>query len=115
MDAMLYLRDTEVVSEYEQRQRASDVTVDPDLVRAGNDAVTTGRAPSLSAWVNHALAEHVEREQRLRALGDAVAAYEAEFGVITAEELLTQQRRDRSSARVVRGSRPGRSTARRRA
>lgn len=89
------------------------VTVDPDLVRAGNDAVASGRAPSLSAWVNRALVEHVEREQRLRALGEAISAYEAEFGVIGADELLAQNRRDRTAARVIRAG--SRATTRRRA
>jgi hypothetical protein len=91
------------------------VTVDPDLVRAGNDAVAEGRAQSLSAWVNHALAEHVERDQRLRALGDAISAYEAEFGAISPGELLAQHRRDRADARVVRGGRLSRPAPRRRA
>jgi hypothetical protein len=82
------------------------VTVDHDLVDAGNDAVAQGRAGSLSAWVNLALAERAAKDRRLRALGDAVAAYEAEFGAITADELRAQQRADRAAARVVRG--PGR-------
>jgi hypothetical protein len=88
------------------------VTVDHELVEAGNDAVSEGRAGSLSAWVNMALAERAVKDRRLRALGDAVAAYEAEFGVITADELHAQQIADRRAARVVRGPRP--SAARRR-
>jgi hypothetical protein len=79
------------------------VTVDPDLVRAGADAVAEGRAESLSAWVNLALAERARKEQRLIALADAVTAYEAEFGTITDEELTAQRRADRAAARVVRG------------
>jgi hypothetical protein len=89
------------------------VTVDPDLVQAGNEAVSSGRAESLSAWVNLALAERVVRERRLRALGEAIAAYEAEFGAITDAELVTQQRADRASARVVRGPAPIRTKRRR--
>jgi hypothetical protein len=80
------------------------VTVDPELVDAGAAAVADGRAESLSAWVNLALAERVARERRLRALGDAVAAFEAEFGEITADEIARQQRTDRRAARVVRPS-----------
>ena len=80
------------------------VTVDPDLVQAGSDAVAAGRAESLSAWVNLALAERVAKERRLRAMGEAIAAYEAEFGAITADELAAQQRADRGSARVVRSA-----------
>ena len=89
------------------------VTVDPALVRAGNAAVKAGDADSLSAWVNTALVDRAAKERRLRAMGEAIAAYEAEFGVITAEELAAQARTDRESARVLRGARPGRPKARR--
>jgi hypothetical protein len=80
------------------------VTVDPDLVQCGNESVAAGRAESLSAWVNLALSERVAKERRLGALGEAVAAYEAEFGAITPEEIAAQQRADRAAARVVRGA-----------
>jgi Arc/MetJ-type ribon-helix-helix transcriptional regulator len=82
------------------------VTVDPDLVQAANAAVEEGRVDSLSAWVNLALADRAARDRRLRALGDAVAAYEARFGVMTSEELADQERADRASARVIRGTAP---------
>jgi hypothetical protein len=81
------------------------VTIDPDLIEAGTAAVAAGVAGSLSAWVNRALAERVAKERRLRSLGAAIAAYESEFGVITPDELDAQQRVDRATARVVRGSR----------
>ena len=90
------------------------VTVDPHLLEAGNEAVSAGRAESLSAWVNLALAERAGKEHRLRALADAVASYEAEFGFMTPEELTAQARADRASARVVRGPRPGEPKTRRR-
>jgi len=80
------------------------VTIDPALVKAGTAAVTAGRAESLSAWVNLALAERAAKERRLQALGEAIAAYESEFGEITAAELAAQERADRQSARVVRGA-----------
>lgn len=57
------------------------VTVDPHLAQAAN-------------------------HQRLRALADAVAAYEREFGASGSEELAVQERTDRASARVVRGPAP---------
>jgi hypothetical protein len=88
------------------------VTVDPHLVKAGHAAVAEGTTDSLSAWVNLALTERVEKERRLRALGDAIAAYEREFGPLTSEELAAQARSDRAAARVVRGTR--RSAARKR-
>jgi hypothetical protein len=80
------------------------VTVEPDLILAGQAAVKAGHAASLSAWVNLALADRAAKERRLRALGEAIASYEAEFGVITAAELAAQERTDRAAARVVRGA-----------
>jgi len=89
------------------------VTVDPHLVQAGQDAVAERRVDSLSAWVNLALVERAAKDGRLRALAQAVAAYELEFGTITAAELAAQARTDRAAARVVRGPRP-RAAAKRR-
>ena len=86
------------------RKERLTVTVDPELVATGNDAVGEGRAESLSAWVNAALAERVARERRLVALGEAVTAYEERFGTISPQELAEQARADRESAIVVRGS-----------
>lgn len=74
------------------------VTLDRTLIKAANEAVASGRASSLSAWVNAALVEQAEKERRLRAMAEAVAVYEAEFGVITAEELAARQREDRRMA-----------------
>ncbi|HUF71885.1 MAG TPA: hypothetical protein VMR74_03185 [Gammaproteobacteria bacterium] len=91
------------------RKERLTVTVDPDLIHAGNHAVAEGRAESLSAWVNAALAEKVAKERRLAALAEAVAAYEKKHGTISARELAEQARADRESAIVVRGkNRPAR-------
>ena len=87
------------------RKERLTVTIDAELVRAGNRAVKTGQAESLSGWINQALLEREAKEQRLRALADAVTAYEAEFGAISDAELAAQQRADEKSAVVVRGSR----------
>lgn len=87
------------------RKERLTVTVDPDLVSAGNDAVAAGRAPSLSAWVNLALSERAAKDRRLRAMADAVTAYEAEHGVISAQEMAAQRRADQRAAIVVRGPR----------
>ena len=70
------------------------VTVDSELIEAANEAVAEGRASSLSGWVNLALTEHAAKERRLRGLAEAVAAYEEEFGEITAAELAAQARAD---------------------
>ena len=80
------------------------VTVDPNLVEAGNQAVSEGRVESLSAWVNQALAERAAKERRLSALAGAIASYEAAFGAITPDEIAAQARADRVAARVVRGA-----------
>lgn len=81
------------------------VTVDPSLVQAGNRAVRAGRADSLSAWVNTALAEHVAKEERRIAMDEAIAAYEAEFGVITEAEMHAQEEADRREAQQRRAKR----------
>lgn len=88
------------------RKERLTVTVDPDLIHAGNHAVAEGRAESLSAWVNAALAEKAAKERRLAALAEAVAAYEKKHGPILAQELAEQARADREAAIVVRGKRP---------
>ena len=84
------------------------MTVDRDLVAAANDAVATGRAESLSGWVNQALAEQIAKERKLRAMADAVATHEAEYGAISEAELALQARADRAAAVVVRGRRRSR-------
>jgi hypothetical protein len=63
------------------------VTLDSDLIAAGNAAVAVGKADSVTSWVNDAVRLHTERERRLQALALAIADYEAEFGVITAQEM----------------------------
>src|SRR2546422_4682040 len=86
-----------------QRKERLTVTVDPDLIEAGNKAVAAGRADSLSGWVNAALADQAARDRRLEALAKAIADYEAEVGEITDDEIANVRRADRESATVVRG------------
>lgn len=86
-----------------KRKERLTVTVDAELLAVANDAVERGSADSLSAWVNEALAERAERDRKLAAGLDAVAAYEAEFGEITEAEIAAQHRADRAAAIVVRG------------
>ena len=83
------------------------MTIDPHLIEAGNRAVSTGRADSLSGWVNEALAERADKDRKLQSLSDAIADYEAEFGEITTDEISAQRRTDRETAIVVRGRRGG--------
>jgi hypothetical protein len=87
------------------RKERMTVTVDAEFIEAGNRAVKAGRAESLSGWVNDALAEREARQRRLQAMSEAVAAYESEFGTITAAELAAQKRADEKAAVVVRGAR----------
>ena len=87
------------------RKERLTVTVDPDLIEAGNQAVAAGLAESLSGWVNAALVEQATRDRRLQSLSDAISAFEADHGQITADEMATQARRDREEAVVIRGSR----------
>ena len=87
----------------ERKQRLT-VTVDRPLLDAANAAVVAGRAASLSAWVNLALAEQAEKERRLARLAELIAGYEAEHGVITPAELAARQREDRRNAVVIRGA-----------
>jgi hypothetical protein len=91
-----------------KRKERLTVTVDSDLVVAGNRAVRTGEADSLSGWVNDALAEREAKDRRRRALAEAVAAYEAEFGVMSDEEIAAQRRADERAAIVIRGHQPRR-------
>ena len=95
------------------RKARLTVTVDPELIRAGNAAVRSGRAGSLSGWVNLALEERATKERRLKALAEAVSLYEAEFGEISATELAAQSRADRRAAVVIRGGRRSAGASRR--
>lgn len=79
-------------------------SVDPELIAAAQSAVAEGRAESVSAWVSDALRRQVEREHRLAALAEFVAAFEAAHGEITDEEIRDATRRAEARAVVVRGS-----------
>jgi hypothetical protein len=78
-------------------------TVDADLIAASQAAVAAGEAESVSAWVNDALRLKVEHDRRLRGIDDFIAAYEAEYGEITDEEMDAAYRAARARAIVVRG------------
>lgn len=80
------------------RKERVTVTVDRDPLVAANEAVASGRASSLSTWVNAAMAERAAKDRYLRALAAAIADYEVEFGTISQAELIAQQREDRRAA-----------------
>jgi metal-responsive CopG/Arc/MetJ family transcriptional regulator len=79
------------------------VTVDADLIAASQAAVAQGEAESVSAWVNDALRLKVEHDRRLRGIDDFIAAFEAEHGEITDEEMDAAYRAAKARAIVVRG------------
>ncbi|MCL2092191.1 MAG: hypothetical protein FWH11_13490 [Micrococcales bacterium] len=86
-------------------KRRVTITADTEPLAVGQQAVADGEYGSLSEWANAAMTEKVTRDARLRALRDAIAAYEAEHGVITDEEITAQVRADQEAAIVVRGHR----------
>jgi Arc/MetJ-type ribon-helix-helix transcriptional regulator len=92
-------------------KRRLSVSVDAELVAVAQEAVAQGQAESMSAWVNDALRLKARHDQRLRALDEFLAGYEAEHGEITEEEMREAARRARGRAVVVRGKpeehRPG--------
>ena len=85
------------------RKHRLTVTVDPELIKAGQRAVKSGQAESVSGWVSAALEDKVRRDRKLALLAAAVADYEQEFGEISDEDIVTQRRADRRDATVVRG------------
>jgi len=83
-------------------KRRLSASVDADLLRAAEEAATSGQAATVSAWVNDALRLKVDHDRRLQALAAFVEAYEGEHGVITPEEIAAATRRARSRAVPVR-------------
>jgi Arc/MetJ-type ribon-helix-helix transcriptional regulator len=84
------------------KQRLS-ASVDAELLAVAQDAVAQGKAESVSAWVNEALRLKADRDRRLQALDEFLAAYEAEHGEITERDMHEAARRARARAVVVRG------------
>lgn len=81
------------------------VSLDRDLMDAAQDAVERGEASSVSALMSDAIAQRVAHLRGLRAMAEALADYEDEFGVITQEEMDAIRRADAANAIVVRGGR----------
>lgn len=67
-------------------KRRLSVSVDEEVLAAGQRAVEAGRAANLSAWVNEALRQRAEHDAKLAALDEFLAAYQEEFGEITDAE-----------------------------
>jgi Arc/MetJ-type ribon-helix-helix transcriptional regulator len=64
------------------RRKRITVSVSPDLVHAAESDVAAGKAPSVSSWVDQAMAERAHRES----LRDILAEIRAELGPPTEEE-----------------------------
>ena len=77
-------------------------TVDADVLEVAYAAVVSGRAESVSAWVNEAMHRQAEHDARMTALDEFISAYEAEHGEITEAEMLEATRTSRARAVVVR-------------
>jgi len=85
-------------------KRRLSASVDAELVAVAQEAVTGGHAESISAWVNDALRLKADHDRRLQALDEFLAAYEAEHGEITEDEMRDAARRARERAVVIRGN-----------
>ncbi|MEZ5088063.1 MAG: hypothetical protein R2722_18120 [Tessaracoccus sp.] len=79
------------------------VTIDDSLMDAAREAAA-GEV-SLSAWVADAIAAKVDAAVKLKAMEDALAEYESEFGSISEEEACAQIEHDRANAVQVRRAR----------
>jgi Arc/MetJ-type ribon-helix-helix transcriptional regulator len=100
---------------YDQCMKAKErlsASVDRELLAAAEEAVKSGRAESVSGWVNEALHRQLDHDRRMSALGEFIAAHEAQFGEITEEEMHQARRRMRSRAIPVRGGRSSKETSR---
>jgi len=85
-----------------RKQRLS-ASVDADLLAAAEAAAASGRAATVSAWVNDALRLKLEHDHRLQALAAFLSTFEAEHGEITREEMQRAVRRANSRAVPIRG------------
>ena len=83
------------------KQRLS-ASVSADLIHAAERAVAEGRAESVSAWVDEAMRRQVEHDERMRALGEFISAWEADHGAITEAEMAAAVREARQKSIVVR-------------
>ena len=84
-----------------EKQRLS-ISADAELVRAARTAVDAGHAESVSAWINDAMRDRAERDQKLRLMGEWIRDFEAEHGEISDEEMEAADRAMRARSLVVR-------------
>jgi hypothetical protein len=82
--------------------RRVTITVDSDVLDEGHRTARRGGHSSFSEWATAALADRIERDNRVAALAAAVADFENECGAITAEDVSEQRRLDDLRAIAVR-------------
>ena len=78
------------------------VSVEVDLLNHAQSAVQAGVCRSLSEWIGQAMAEQMAKDERLAALDELLAEFEAEYGPITDEEIAEQRQRDRDASAALR-------------
>jgi len=86
------------------RKRRLSASIDAVVLDAAEMAVESGRAASISAWVNGACQRQIDHDRRLAAMDDFLAQFEAEFGEITETDIADATRRTRAAAIVVRAA-----------
>lgn len=84
-------------------KRRLSASLDASLLDAAEQAVRSGAAPSVSAWVSQAFERQIAHDQRMSAMQEFVADFEKEFGEITHQEIAEVTKRTRSKAVIVRG------------
>lgn len=78
-------------------------TVDSEILDAARRAVASGQAESVSAWMNDALHDKAEHDDRLAAIDAMLRTYEAEHGEITDAEIQDAKQRALERAASTRG------------
>lgn len=92
-------------------KRRVTITIEMDLLEEAQAAVSNGQCRSLSQWIEGAISDQLDKEQRLALLGELIAEYEAEHGVITEEEMEERIRRDKEASATFRASAQARMAA----
>lgn len=88
-------------------KRRLSASIDEDLLAAAERAVAEGRAPSVSALVEEALAARMEQDRRLEAAQDLMDWMDAEWGPMSEEDKAAADAEIAARTIRVRGGRGG--------
>ncbi|MCY4258326.1 MAG: hypothetical protein OXE04_08640 [bacterium] len=77
------------------------ITVEVDLLNHAQSAVQSGVCRSVSEWIGNAMREQLTQDDRLAALDEILAEYEAKYGPFTDEELAEQKKRDLQASAIL--------------